>query len=261
MQELTIIKIGGKVIDDEMSLDLFLKDFARVEGNKMLVHGGGKVASTFGKRLNIAPKLVDGRRITDKATLDLVTMVYGGLLNRQITAKLQAINADAIGLTGADANVLAAQKRPVKNLDYGFVGDPGLNDVNVERLKQFLDAGLIPVLCALTHDRKGNLLNTNADTIAATLASALSRVFKVKLIYCFEQKGVMANLEKDTIIEAIDANAYQHLKAEQIITEGMIPKMDNAFDALRAGVGAVRIGHFTRLKALVENQEGTLIKP
>lgn len=259
MKKLTIIKIGGKVIDDARSLDLFLKDFAEVEGSKILVHGGGKVASEFGKRLGIKPELVDGRRITDKATLDLVTMVYGGLINKQIIAGLQALNVDAIGLTGADANVLPAKKRPVKTVDYGFVGDVQLNDVNTKRLEQLLDAGLIPVLCALTHDRKGNLLNTNADTIASILASALSQVFEVDLIYCFEQKGVLSDFEKEELIEEIDQEAYQKLKAECVISDGMIPKMDNAFDALQAGVGKVLVGHFTQLLQLINGSTGTQI--
>lgn len=260
MKKLTIIKIGGKVIDDEMSLDSFLDDFAKVEGSKILVHGGGKVASEFGERLGIKPKLIEGRRITDSATLDLVTMVYGGLINKKIVASLQSLDADAIGLTGADANVLPAKKRPVRTVDYGFVGDVQSNDVNTYRLEQLLDSGLIPVLCALTHDRNGNLLNTNADTIASILASALSKVFEVDLIYCFEQKGVLSDFENEGLIETIDQQTYQKLKTESVISDGMIPKMDNAFDALSAGVSKVSIGHFAQLLELIEGSTGSQIK-
>ena len=259
MKKLTIIKIGGKVIDDPNALDRFLKDLAKIEGRKILVHGGGKVASEFGQRLDIQPKLVDGRRITDKATLDLVTMVYGGLINKQIVAKLQAFGTNAIGLTGADANVLSAVKRPVGNVDYGYVGDVTVQDVNSDRLEQWLYSGLLPVFCALTHDLNGSLLNTNADTIASILASALAQTFEVSLIYCFEQKGVLSDFEKEIVIGSIDSESYKTLKDNEVIADGMIPKMDNAFDALNAGVNTVRIGHFTQLLQLTEGRVGTQI--
>lgn len=260
MKKLTIIKIGGKVIDDDAALKQFLHDFSTIDGPKILVHGGGKIASDFGERLGIIPQLVEGRRITDEATLELVTMVYGGLVNKKIVAELQANGENAIGLTGADANVLSAKKRPVKTIDYGFAGDITKADVDVDRLSQFLEGGLTPVFCALTHDGKGGLLNTNADTIASVLASALTSEYKLNLIYCFEQKGVLSDFENQVVIKKISLSAYQQLKSEGIISEGMIPKLDNAFEALRAGVSTVTIGHFSDLTALLNGNSGTLIK-
>ena len=259
MKKLTIIKIGGKVIDDEVALDQFLKDFSEIEGAKILVHGGGKIASDFGERLGIKPQLIDGRRITDKATLELVTMVYGGLVNKKIVAKLQSQNENAIGLTGADANVLSAIKRSVKTVDYGFAGDVTKAHVNTESLSKLLSTGLTPVFCALTHDGKGQLLNTNADTIASILSAALSAFYEVDLVYCFEQKGVLSDFENQIVIKEIGMSTYQKLRQDGTINEGMIPKMDNAFDALYSGVLSVRIGHFSDVRELINGKEGTLI--
>lgn len=260
MKELSVIKIGGKVIDDPDALSTFLKDFSTIEGPKILVHGGGKIASDFGKRLGIESNYIDGRRITDAETLELVTMVYAGLVNKKIVAELQAHGTNAIGLTGADANVLTSRKRPVGHIDFGFVGDVEAGDVNTSQLAAMFQMGLSPVFCALTHDRQGNLLNTNADTIASVLSTALSAGFRVQLVYCFEQKGVLSDFENKVVIPEINSQSYSGLKAEGIINEGMIPKMDNAFDALKRGVDQVMIGHFSQVVDLVRGSgTGTTI--
>lgn len=260
MKKLAIIKIGGRVIDDPEALATFLKDFAKVEGSKILVHGGGKIASDFGERLGITPNYIEGRRITDAETLELVTMVYGGLVNKRIVAQLQAGGVNALGLTGADANVMAADRRPVREIDYGHVGDVCEAKVGFESLSMFLIGGLTPVLCPLTHDGKGGLLNTNADTIASMMARVASRVYETNLIYCFEQKGVLSDFERQVVIPEINGVSYKTLKAEGVISEGMIPKMDNAFDALNAGVKQVMIGHFSELEKLAKGAgTGTVI--
>lgn len=258
---ITIVKIGGKVIDDLEALDAFLTDFAAIEGYKILVHGGGKVASDFGKRLGIEPNYVEGRRITDTETLELVTMVYAGLVNKKIVAKLQAVGENAIGLTGADANILRAEKRPVGEIDYGYVGDVSEAWVSIDQVAQFLKCGLTPVMCPLTHDGEGNLLNTNADTVANVLSNGLSRIFDTALIYCFEQKGVLSDFENQTVIPEIDTSSYKRLKEDGTVSEGMIPKLDNAFNALESGVERVVIGHFSEVRALVsEEGVGTTIR-
>ena len=261
MKKLTIIKIGGKVIDDQTALKSFLEKISQLDVPKILVHGGGKIASDFGERLGIQPKMVEGRRLTDAETLELVTMVYGGLVNKKIVAQLQSLGTNAIGLTGADGNSLSAKKRQVKDIDYGFVGDVSIENVNTELLSQFLNNGLTPVFCALTHDLKGNLLNTNADTIASILASALADKFEIDLIYCFEQKGVLSDFDKESVISVMGLSCYTELKSKGIISEGMIPKMDNAFNALKKGVNTVRVGHFSKINDLVNGTiEGTTIK-
>lgn len=261
--QLTIVKIGGKVIDDEVSLDAFLKDFAQLMGPKILVHGGGKIASAIGQKLGIEAIYHEGRRITDLETLDLVTMVYGGLVNKKIVAKLQALNQNAIGLTGADGNILPAQKRPVQEIDFGYAGDIYADEVNVASIVKLLDAGFTPVLCALTHDQKGHMLNTNADTIASVVAGALCMKtnYQVsKLVYCFEQPGVLEDFATKKVIDHINLMKYQSLKSQGIINEGMIPKMHNAFDALKGGATQVKIGHFSDIMALVSSDNcGTKI--
>ncbi|WP_420388428.1 acetylglutamate kinase [Roseivirga sp.] len=257
MNKLTIIKIGGNVIDDPKSLDLFLADFAKRTEPTILVHGGGKIATQIGNQLGIEARMVDGRRITDAETLDLVTMVYGGLVNKKIVAQLQANGINAIGLTGADGNSMLAKKRPVKEIDYGFVGDVVPEGVNINLLVSLLNQGIRPVFCALTHDGQGNMLNTNADTIASVLAVALSKSFDVELVYCFEQPGVLSDFESKTVIPVLDPDNYHEYKNSGIINSGMIPKLDNAFDALNAGVGQVRIIHFSSLN---NNQSGTIIQ-
>lgn len=239
--QLTLVKIGGNVINDEEKLEQFLKDFAKIKGYKLLVHGGGKVASSISRRLGIEPKMIEGRRVTDAATLDIVTMVYAGLINKQIVAKLQAKECAAIGLSGADGNLIKAHKRKHASIDYGFVGDIDRVDKNV--ILTLLEEGFVPIVCALTHDKKGNMLNTNADTIANALAIAMSRKMVVNLYYIFEKKGVLLNPEDEhSLIPQLDQIDYTSYKEEGIISDGMIPKLDNAFQALQKGVEKVVIG-------------------
>ena len=240
-QKLKIIKIGGNVINNKEALVSFLSDFSKIEGHRILVHGGGKRASEMIKELGLKPKMVNGRRVTDKDTLEIVTMVYAGLLNKNITAELQKNNCNAIGLSGADANTILAHKRIVKEVDYGFAGD--VDEVNSDMIKILVNSGLTPVFCAITHDKKGQLLNTNADTIAAELAKGMSKDFDVELIYCFEKLGVLADVDNDaTLIEKIDFIMLGFLKKANVISEGMLPKIDNCFDALQHGVKKVIIG-------------------
>lgn len=262
MEKLFIIKIGGNVIDQEESLAAFLDQFTRIEGKKILVHGGGKIATKIGTELGITSNYIQGRRITDDATIDLVTMVYGGLVNKKVVVQLQQRKCNAIGLTGADGNVLPAVKRPVKEIDYGWVGDLEATHVNRELLNGLLDQSIVPVFAALTHDEQGHMLNTNADTIASTLAVALSASYDVRLIYCFEKKGVLENIaDENSVITLIDLPKYKKLLAEEKLFEGIIPKIDNAFKAIQAGVGEVLIGDANDLLAnTTAATKGTLIK-
>ena len=240
---LHIIKIGGNVIDNSESLYHFLKDFTSIGGYKILVHGGGKVATQLSETLGVEAKLIDGRRITDIETLRVVTMVYGGLINKNIVAQLQQFGTNAIGLTGADGNFIRTKKRPVKTIDYGFVGDIDDTSINLANLEKLMDAGFTPVFCAITHDGEGQLLNTNADTIASALAVALSKLYETTLVYCFEKKGVLQDInDEESLIREIDPGRYEKLKEEQIIHSGMLPKLDNAFTAINCGVKAVIIG-------------------
>ena len=244
MDQLFIIKIGGNIIDDAASLDKFLNDFSEVKGPKLLVHGGGKVATELSSTLGIESKMVEGRRITDAETLKVITMVYAGLINKNIVARLQGKQCNAIGLTGADANCLPAKKRVSNAIDYGFVGDPVKAAINTLSIDLLLKNGFTPVIAPVTHDGDGNLLNTNADTVAAVLAVALSKLYKVKLVYCFEKRGVLRDPSSDeSVIPHISADECESLKKEGVISKGMIPKIDNAFDALREGVSAVHICH------------------
>jgi acetylglutamate kinase len=255
MQSLYIIKIGGNVIDNSASLHGFLESFTALNGHKILVHGGGKVATQLSETLGIEAKLVDGRRITDIETLRVVTMVYGGLINKNIVAQLQRYGDNAIGLTGADGNFIKAKKRPVKTIDYGFVGDLDDNSVNAEGIGSLLEAGFTPVFSALTHDGDGQMLNTNADTIASALAVALSALYTTTLIYCFEKKGVLQDIDdEESLIRDINPERYDELKAAAIIHSGMLPKLDNAFNAIGFGVQAVIIGHADDLSKLNDNQ-------
>ena len=268
MINLFVIKIGGNVIDSEANLASFLKDFADIKTPAILIHGGGKIATKIGDQLGIESKYVDGRRITDSGTIDVVTMVYGGLVNKKIVAQLQAAGCNAIGLTGADANIIPAVKRPVKTLangealDFGWVGDVQTADIAANTVKALLDAGLVPVLAPLTHDGAGHILNTNADTIAASMAVALSNIYNVRLIYCFEKKGVLEFVEDDnSVITLIDKATYAGLKAENKLFAGILPKIDNAFAAIDAGVQEVLIGHANDLLQNTTLQTtGTLIK-
>jgi acetylglutamate kinase len=254
-KSLYIIKIGGNVIDNSENLYHFLKDFERLDGFKILVHGGGKVATQIAEELGIEAKLVDGRRITNIETLRVVTMVYGGLINKNIVAQLQRFGNNAIGLTGADGNFIRAKKRPVKTIDYGFVGDIDDNSINPQNISRLMEAGFTPVFCALTHDGEGQLLNTNADTIASALAVALSSLYETTLIYCFEKKGVLQDIDdEDSLIREINPEHYEELKTRRIIHSGMLPKLDNAFTAISCGVKAVIIGKSDDLGQLKDNK-------
>ena len=256
-----VIKIGGNVLDDPAALEQFLHDFASINGPKILVHGGGKIATRLGDQLGITSHYVDGRRITDDATIDLVTMVYGGLVNKQLVAQLQAKQCNAIGITGADGNLLPAVKRPVKTIDYGWVGDVKADALPLESWQLLLDNGLVPVLAPLTHDGAGHMLNTNADTMAATIAIALSARYPVRLIYCFEKKGILEQVEdENSVIRFINPDLYATLKAEQKLFAGILPKLDNAFEAIGKGVQQVLIGHAADLiQNTGEETTGTLI--
>lgn len=264
---LFVIKIGGNVIDDESTLNSFLKDFAKVSspiqssGAKcILVHGGGKIATKIGDSLGIESKYNNGRRVTDDATIDVVTMVYGGLVNKKIVAKLQSRNCNAIGLTGADANIIPAKKRPVKDVDFGWVGDVESSTLKVDSLKLFLDGGLVPVFAPLTHDEEGHILNTNADTIASTIAIALSPFYNVRLIYCFEKKGILEFVDdENSVITTINKETYQKLLQEEKLFAGILPKIENAFIAIDAGVKEVLVGDAKDLLQNVTSQtNGTL---
>ncbi len=241
-EELIIVKIGGNVIDNPIALDHFLADFSKIKKKKILVHGGGKIATDIAAKLGLQALMVEGRRVTDKAMLDVVTMVYGGLINKNIVAKLQALGDDAIGLSGADGNSILCTKRPVKEVDYGFVGD--VKDVNDKFLDHLLSGDLVPVTAPLSHDGNGNMLNINADTVATTLAKAMAKSYKVSLLYCFELKGVLADFEdKNSVISEMDYASFQDLKTNGVISKGMIPKMDNSFDGILNGVEKVVICH------------------
>lgn len=261
IKNLYIIKIGGNVIDNSENLYHFLKDFTALDGYKILVHGGGKVATQLADTLGIETKLVDGRRITDIETLRVVTMVYGGLINKNIVAQLQRFGTNAIGLTGADGDFIRTKKRPVKTIDYGFVGDIDKDSINPKNIQSLMGAGFTPVFSALTHDGEGQLLNTNADTIASALAVALADLYQTTLIYCFEKKGVLNDIDDDdSLIREIDPVRYEELKTQQIIHSGMLPKLDNAFTAIACGVKAVIIGHANDLGKLKNDTPfGTLL--
>lgn len=255
MKPLHIIKIGGNVIDNSENLYHFLKDFTALDGYKILVHGGGKVATQLSETLGIEAKLIDGRRITDIETLRVVTMVYGGLINKNIVAQLQRFGNNAIGLTGADGDFIRAVKRPVKTIDYGYVGDLNEKSINPENITRLLEADFTPVFCAITHDGEGQLLNTNADTIASALAVALAKTYETTLIYCFEKKGVLMDIDdEESVIRDIDPTRYEELKKQQIIHSGMLPKLDNAFTAISCGVKAVVIGRSDELAELQNNK-------
>ena len=239
--KLKIIKIGGNVINNKSKLAKALKDFAAIKSPKILVHGGGRKASELSKQIGIEPQMINGRRVTNEATLEIVTMVYSGLLNTQIVANLQALNCNAMGFNGTDINAIQSHKRIVKDVDYGFAGD--VDSCNSELLSKLILLGISPVFCAITHDKKGQLLNTNADTIASTLAVALSEYFEVELTYTFEKAGVLYDAEDDnSLIPLITKSDYEQLKVDKIIFDGMIPKIDNAFEALEKGVDLVEIG-------------------
>nr|WP_315257530.1 acetylglutamate kinase [uncultured Flavobacterium sp.] len=247
MTKLSIIKIGGNIIDNPTELKQFLTDFSKVEGCKILVHGGGKSATKMAQSIGLVPQMIDGRRITDAPMLDVVVMIYAGEINKNVVAQLQANNTNAMGFSGADGNLIQSTKRIHPTIDYGFVGD--VQKVNTPLLGTLLNSGITPVFCAITHDGKGQLLNTNADTIASELAIALSEVFEVTLTYCFEKPGVLYDAEDDSsVIEQINSELYIKLKDEGAIHSGMIPKLDNCFNSLSKGVQKIKIGHHRMLK-------------
>ncbi|MEI7526887.1 MAG: acetylglutamate kinase [Mariniphaga sp.] len=239
-EHLIIIKVGGQIVEEETSLRVLLKDFSRIAGGKILVHGGGKSATALAEKLGIETKIVDGRRITDAETLKVATMVYAGLVNKNIVAGLQALGNNAIGLCGADLDIIRAARRPVGTIDYGFVGD--INWVNPQALFDLIDNGAVPVVAPITHDGKGSLLNTNADNIASELARALCGKYELRLIYCFEKQGVLLDQsDEKSIIPEINPELFEELKSQGIISGGMIPKIESGFNALRRGVSAVVI--------------------
>lgn len=251
---LTIVKVGGAVVEDEARLNRLLADFSAIEGRKVLVHGGGRRATAVASSLGIESKMVGGRRITDCQMLEVVTMVYGGLVNKTIVARLQACGIDALGLTGADIDVIRSHKRPVKDVDYGFVGD--VERVDGGKLSQLIEAGITPVMAPLTHDGQGNMLNTNADTIAAETAKALAGLYDVTLIFSFEKKGVLARPDDDdSLIPVITRADYMRYAADGTVSGGMLPKLENAFNAISAGVSRVNI----TLATAIDGRHGTMI--
>ena len=259
MDKLYVIKIGGNIIDDGKKLSSFLKSFAAIEEKKILVHGGGKLATKLAEKMGVEQKLVDGRRITDAETLKVVTMVYAGYVNKNIVAQLQSFHCNAIGLSGVDGDTILAHKRKHPVIDYGFVGD--VDSVNSPLIKILLDQNLALVFAPITHDQSGQLLNTNADTIAQEIAKAMGRVYEVKLIYSFEKSGVLMDAEDEsTVITSINPGYYKELKAKEKIFAGMIPKLDNAFAALNSGVDKVIIGKAEDLEKLMLGTAGTTIK-
>ncbi len=253
---LTVVKVGGAVVEDDAQLSLLLRDFGNIEGRKILVHGGGRRATQVAARLGIESKMVDGRRITDSDMLEVVTMVYGGLVNKGIVARLQAAGVNALGLTGADMNIIRSHKRPLKNgVDFGFVGD--VDKADGEALSRLIEAGVTPVVAPLTHDGRGNMLNTNADTMAAETAKALAAIYDVTLIYCFEKPGVMVDPDDDTtIIPVITRESFAQLRADGTVSGGMLPKIENALQAVDAGVSRVIITKATA----IDGQQGTFIR-
>ena len=241
---LKIIKIGGGIIDNEQELEQFLQTFSTIDGPKVLIHGGGKGASKMLNQLGIEPKMIEGRRITDQSTLDVVTGLYAGNINKTIVAKLQKLGCNALGLSGADANAIKGSKRPVKTIDYGFVGDLTDDRVNHDFFQLLIDNTITPVVCAITHDGNGQLLNTNADTIASTIAVAMSQKNEVELNFVFDKIGVLRDVNDDaTLIPKINETLYLQLKEEGVIFEGMIPKLDNSFKVINAGVKNVCLVH------------------
>lgn len=254
-EKLTIVKVGGAVVEDAEQLTRLLKDFSAIEGRKLLVHGGGRRATKVAERLGIETKVIDGRRITDEAMLEVVTMVYGGLVNKQVVARLQACGVNALGLTGADADVVRSHKRPLKNgIDYGYVGDVDCADGDT--LCGLIEQGIVPVMAPLTHDGKGNILNTNADTMASETAKALAGHYDVTLIFSFEKPGVLRHPDDDTsLIPIITREDFERYKADGTISGGMLPKLENALSAVDAGVSRVII----TLASAIDGQHGTVI--
>ena len=247
-QQLTIVKVGGKVLEEEQTLNIFMDDFASLPGARLLVHGGGRSATALAGRLGIETKMVEGRRVTDEKMLEVVTMVYGGLVNKNVVAALQARGVNAFGVTGADMNIVKAHKRTGTEVDYGFVGD--VDDVNIGSLTTLIKQGIVPVVAPLTHDGEGHILNTNADTIASSLAVGFAEAFDTRLVFCFEKPGVLVNPDDDSsVIPFLNRELFQMYRDEGIIAEGMVPKLENGFNALNRGV----------LEVVITNIEGLTI--
>ena len=255
-EKLTIVKVGGAIVEDEAQLSQLLKDFSAIEGKKVLVHGGGRKATKMAERLGIESKMVNGRRITDADMLSVVTMVYGGLVNKNLVARLQANGVNALGLTGADMDVIRSHKRPIKDgVDFGFVGD--VDQANGQMLSKLIEEGITPVMAPLTHDGEGNILNTNADTIASETAKALASYYDVTLIFSFEKKGVLRNPDDDdSVIPTITREDFARYQADGTINGGMLPKIENALAAIDAGVKEVII----TLATAIDGKAGTIIK-
>lgn len=254
-EKLTIVKVGGKIVEEEESLQQLLSDFSAIPGKKVLIHGGGRSATKMAAQLGIESKMVNGRRITDAEMLNVVTMVYGGLVNKTIVSRLQAEGVNALGLTGADMDIIRSHKRPVKDIDYGFVGD--VETVNGELLADLIQKGIVPVIAPLTHDGKGHILNTNADTMAGETAKGLAQYFDVILLFCFEKKGVLKDPDDDdSVIPYINEETFKQLVNEGVIQGGMIPKLENSFDAIHAGVSKVII----TLSTAIDGKSGTIIE-
>ena len=246
MAELKVIKIGGNVIDNDLALERFLRDFAALEGRKILIHGGGKLATRMAERLEIKQQMVEGRRITDRATLDVVTMVYAGLINKRIVAMLQSFGCNAMGLSGADGGVIRANRRSPEPIDFGFVGD--IAEVDGERLQMLTTEGITPVICSIMHDGKGSLLNCNADSVASAVAGGVAKVEPAELIFCFDKAGVLREVnDPSSLISEITAETYPALKAEGVISDGMIPKVENALRSVAEGLQSVTIKHSENL--------------
>lgn len=255
MEKLTLIKVGGKIVEEQATLSRLLASFAAIPGRKVLVHGGGRSATAMASRLGIESRMVGGRRITDKAMLEVVTMVYGGLVNKNIVAGLQALGVNALGMTGADMNILLSDKRPVGEVDYGYVGD--VRRVDAAALSALIEMGVVPVIAPLTHDGRGSMLNTNADTMAGETAKALASRYEVSLVYCFEKRGVLRDENDDnSVIAEMTRQQFETYRAEGVVQGGMIPKLENAFDAIRHGVREVII---TRADAIGQPHGGTRI--
>lgn len=239
-----VLKIGGNLINNKILLESFLKDFNKLKGNKILIHGGGNLVNKFSKKIGISQKIINGRRVTNKKTLDLITMIYAGLINKNIVANLQSLGCNSLGLSGADLNLIRAIRRPIQKINYGYVGDLQKDSINITILNYFFKQGITPILCPLTHDGNGNLFNTNADTIASFIAMALTKNYEVILHYAFEKKGILYDINNEnSFFHKIDEKNFYDLKKKKIITNGMIPKLENAFKALKSGVSQVTIGY------------------
>ena len=261
-QKLFVVKIGGSLIDNDKKLADFLEEFSKIKALKILVHGGGKLASDLALKLNVPQQMTDGRRITDQQTLDIVTMVYAGKINKNIVAKLQSFGCNAIGLSGADGNLVKAEKRSVANIDYGFVGDVETKCVNVNLLQKFLELQLIPIFSAITHNQKGDLFNTNADSIASVLAQSLAPHFEVELLYCFDKEGILEDVnDSNTLIRSLNRSQYEQLNEQNKLQKGILPKIKNAFLAKENQVQKVVLLHEEKLQNQIYYQnEGSEIK-